>query len=181
MERGLNLLANLAFLLLCVVGIALGVRSLFWPAPPTPIVVAGSGGAPQRPLRPTYVDGETLAVPGVSFSGSAYTLVLVTQKGCTFCDQSMPFYRALGEDEVLSRRTRIVVLAPDEEQVTLEELKRFGVRVDQVARVPLGSLKVSGTPTAIVVNRLGVIERVLPGLLDASRQAQLLSALRVTN
>lgn len=181
MERRLQLLTNLAFLTLCVVGIALGVRSLFWPAPPTPIVVAGAGGAPQRPPRPVYTDGEKLDVPGVSFSESEYTLILVTQKGCTFCDQSMPFYKTLGDDDALSKRTRIVLLAPDDEQVTLEELKKFGVRVDQVAKVPLGNLKVSGTPTAIVVNRQGVIERVLAGMLDAARQAQLLSALKVAS
>lgn len=181
MERRIQLLSHMAFLVLCLVGIALGVRMLFWPAPPTPVVVAGTPGGGPRPERPLYTEGERLAIPGVSFTEQDYTLLLVTQKGCIFCDQSMPFYRALGEDEAVGRRVRIVLVAPDSEDVSRAELAKHGVRVDQVVQVPLGQLKVRGTPTAIVVNRVGEIQRVLPGLLDEARQAQLQAALRTAN
>jgi thioredoxin-related protein len=127
---------------------------------------------------PLYREGETIAVPGVSFTSRDRTLLLVTQKGCRYCDQSMPFYQALGADDALGKRTQIVLLAPDEEAVSREELAQRGVRVDKVIRMSLSQLKVRGTPTAIVVNRQGVIERVLPGLLDEARQAQLMDALK---
>jgi thioredoxin-related protein len=92
----------------------------------------------------------------------------------------MPFYKTLGTDEALAQHTRVVLVAPDEEAESRAELEKHGVRVDQIVRTSLGALKVRGTPTAIVVNRQGLIERVLPGLLDESRQSQLLNVLKKT-
>jgi len=183
MERRMPMLTAVAFIGLCLVGMGLGIKKIFWPEPPTPIVLVPptSTLAPTRPVRPVYANGEQLTLPGVSFGERDYTLVLVTQKGCTYCDQSMPFYQTLGADAALAKRTRIVLVAPDAEGVSREELLKYGVRVDQVVQLPLGQLKVTGTPTAIVVNRDGVIERVLPGMLDSARQTQLLSALGAGN
>jgi hypothetical protein len=182
MERRMPLLTGIAFIGLCLVGMGLGVQRMFWPPALTPVVVVPPPSGPTaRPVRPVYAEGEAFALPGVSFAERDYTLVLVTQKGCTYCDQSMPFYQTLGADAALAKRTRIVLVAPDAEGVSREELQKYGVRVDQVVQLPLGQLKVTGTPTAIVVNRDGVIERVLPGMLDPARQTQLLSALGGVN
>jgi thioredoxin-related protein len=153
------------------------MKTLFWPRSVEPAVAANSAMRP-RPSPEVYSDGELVTIPGVSFGKSDYTLLLVTQKSCRYCEQSMPFYKALGDDRGIAKRTKIVLLAPDDERTSWDELGKHGVRVDQVVRTSLGSLKISGTPTAIVVNRQGIVERALTGLLDEERQTQLLAALR---
>ena len=54
-----------------------------------------------------------LYLEGVDLSQSALTLVVVVQRGCPYCDQSMLFYRSLIEQRALSgANLRIVVVAP---------------------------------------------------------------------
>jgi hypothetical protein len=177
MDKRLQVFTHLAFLGLCLVGMAVGIKALFWPPPPSVVVAGGAAGQPRPEPMPLYSVGEQVEVPGVAFGDREQTLLLVTQKGCRFCDQSMPFYKELGADQGVAARTRVVLLAPDPDEVTREELAKYGVRVDQVVRVPLGRLKVRGTPTAILVGRDGVVSGVWTGLLDEARQAEVRTAL----
>lgn len=170
MERWLNRLTSVAFIGLCVVGMALGIQALTRPrviVNPRPAV---SNGAPQRAL---YQPGERLQLPGVDFSQANHTLVLVVKKGCRYCDESMPFYQKLGANESLAKRTRIVVVAPDDTTVSREELRKYNVRVDQVVQATLAQIKVQGTPTAIVADKAGVVRHVAIGRLEESRQEEL--------
>jgi hypothetical protein len=175
MERQLQLATTIAFLVLCLVGIALGVKHLVAPEAPQ-AVVASARGRPAAP--PIYQAGEQIQVRGVDFATTDRTLLLVVRQGCRFCDESMPFYRKLGTDSAVTARTRIVLVAPDDESVSREELARHGVQVAQVVTVPLGDLKVRGTPTAIIVNRTGTVQRVLTGRLDDAGQEALVEALK---
>jgi thioredoxin-related protein len=106
------------------------------------------------------------------------TLLLVVRKGCRFCDESMPFYKRLGDDPTLAKRTQFVLVAPDGEIVSREELAKQQVRVDQVVTKSLAALKVQGTPTAILVGKTGRIEKVMVGRLDEKQQEELVLALK---
>ena len=181
MDRHIQTLTNLAFLGLCIIGIALGVRSFL---KPTPVLVPGglnslraSAPRPSTP-PPPYQAGEPITLDNVNFAGASHTLLLVVRKGCRFCDESMPFYKRLGEDAEIARRTRLVIVAPDEEVVSREELDKQRVRVDQIVRKPLAGLKVRGTPTAIVVDKSGRVEKVMVGRLDEKQQQELMTALK---
>lgn len=175
MERLLHLASTVAFLILCAVGAALGIKLLLSSPPPPPpaAVVAGA-----RPPIPLYQPGEAIQVGGIDFGSVDRTVLLVVQKGCSFCEQSMPFYQRLGADKTLAGRTRLVAIAPDDEATSRQELERYGVRVDQIVQSSLRQLKVRGTPTAIIVSRRGVIERILPGRLDDAQQEDLVSFLK---
>jgi hypothetical protein len=174
MERRVQFATSIAFLLLCLVGSALGVKALVSPPP----VRATDPLPPPRPQPPTYAVGEQIKVAGVDFRASAQTLVLVVRKGCRFCDESMPFYKQLGDDAAIAKTTRLVIAAPDDEVVSREELAKQAVRVDQVVKVKGGDLKVRGTPTVIVVDRGGTVRQVLIGRLDETKQRELVTTLR---
>jgi hypothetical protein len=177
MERRLQIASSLAFFVLCVVGTAVGIKALLSPDR-APAPVANARGAGPRPTPVLYAPGEKIQVAGVNFELKERTLLLVMQKGCKFCELSMPFYQDLGKDFSITKRTRIVAIAPDEEGISEAELARFGVRVDQIVRLSISQLKVRGTPTAIVVGPGGVIERVMGGQLDEAEQAQLVGLLK---
>lgn len=182
MDRRIQQLTNLAFLLLCLVGVALGVRALFRP---TAVLVPGGlnnlRAANPRPVAQPpvlYATGEAIAVESVDFTRADRTLLMVVRKGCRFCDESMPFYKRLGDDAMIAKRAQLVVVAPDDEAVSREELARQQIRVDHVVKRSLGLLKVRGTPTAIVVNKAGRVEKVMVGRLDEKQQQELMSALK---
>jgi hypothetical protein len=175
MERLVQFATSIAFLLLCLIGSGLGVKALLAP-PPTRI--AGPVQPPRPQPAPTYAVGEPIKVAGVDFRSAEQTLVLVVRKGCRFCDESMPFYKQLGDDIAIKKTTRLVIAAPDDEVVSREELAKQAVRVDQVVKVKGGELKVRGTPTAILVDRGGTVRQVLVGRLDETKQRDLIAALR---
>jgi len=126
----------------------------------------------------TYQVGEAIVLAPVDFNRAERTLLLVVRKGCRFCEESMPFYKRLGDDTVISKRVQLVIVAPDEELASREEFSTQQIRVDQVVKRSLSGLKVMGTPTAIVVNKQGRIEKVMAGRLDDKQQQELMSALK---
>ncbi len=179
MERHLQHATAIAFLALCVVGCAMGIKALG--APAAPVVRTGSVARTAPAPPPTYTVGEKLTLAGVDFEAAEQTLLLVVRKGCRFCDESMPFYKQLGDDASIAKRTRLVIAAPDEEQVSREELAKQAVRVDQVVKVSAGQLKVRGTPTAILVDRSGAVRQVFIGRLDEAKQQELVGALKAAS
>ncbi|GMV23129.1 MAG: hypothetical protein AMXMBFR57_30780 [Acidimicrobiia bacterium] len=104
LERWLQTASSIAFLALCVVGTALGVRALTRPAPP-PQTAIPPGAV--RPAIPLAKSGDRIAVPGVDFSKSDRTLLLVLKKGCVYCEASMPFYQQLATDSGITATTRL--------------------------------------------------------------------------
>lgn len=181
MERRLQLASSIAFLVLCLVGTALGIRELVRVPPPPPPQVANVAVPAARPPRPVYQPGERMQISGVNFAAADRTLMLVVQKGCSFCEVSMPFYQRLGADAAIAKRTRLVAVAPDEVTISQADFAKFGVRVDQVVQSSLSQIKVRGTPTAILVDRNGVIEQVLSGRLTESQEQALVDLLRATS
>ena len=83
---------------------------------------------------------------GVDFAAAEQTLVMVLQSDCPYCEQSLPFYRSLKSLPRESDDLQIVIVAPP------------------------------GTPTLLLVDRDGVIEAAWMGLLDQSREAEVLAA-----
>lgn len=92
----------------------------------------------------------------------------------------MPFYKQLGDDPAIAKRTRLVIAAPDDETVSREELAIRDVRVDQVIKVSAGQLKIRGTPTAILVDRSGAVRQVLIGRLDEAKEQELVGMLKAS-
>jgi len=178
MERIVQFATSIAFLLLCIVGSGLGLRALVAPPPPPAARVADPPAGRASAPPPTYAVGESIKVAGVDFNAANQTLLLVVRKGCRFCEESMPFYKQLGDDRAIAKTTKLVIAAPDEENVSRDELAKQGVRVDQIVKVKGGQLKVRGTPTAILVDRKGTVREVLIGRLDETKQRELVAALR---
>jgi hypothetical protein len=127
-----------------------------------------------NPTRPqSYKEGDLLEIPGLNLLGSQ-TLILFLRSQCQYCTDSMGFYRRLGDAQ---RKTRVVVLGYEPEDVLRTYLDAHAVRVDQTVSVTPKGLKFRGTPTLMLVGPAGIIRRVwfgkLPSLADESEIIEL--------
>jgi len=119
------------------------------------------------------------ALPGYSWDGHSQILLLALRKGCHFCEDSMPFYRELLKAEKNGgSKAHLVSVLPDEEIDATRLLHDAQLDVPMVAPFQLQRLHVSGTPTLILVNGNGTVEKVWVGEQDAAGQQAILDAIR---
>jgi hypothetical protein len=160
MKDKLDLFANIVVIIVGLVWSTIFVRNYFFAAP--------SGFEPFKP-------GEFLGeVPGTDWSKHDRTLVIALKIGCTYCEQSMPFYRKLSEMEA---NTQLVVVFPDKKEAVENYLAMHKLRIRAISGLPLKSLKVGGTPTLILLDGNGRVLRSWAGLLSARGEEDVLKHL----
>jgi len=123
--------------------------------------------------------GETFpSVPALRLASQEPTLVLAMRDGCHFCEDSMPFYRQLGNlKQAGSVSTNLLAVLPDAPPIAAALLKSHQVDVPFAASVPLDKLGVIGTPTLILVGANRKVIRVWVGELALSAQRDVIAAL----
>ena len=139
------------------------------------MVFRGDIGSHQSPQDPSKeLIGKTITLPGVPFSKTRNSLVVVVSTACHFCKDSLPFYKQLGE-KACGRLNMIAVL-PQSEVEAQKFLQDAGVHATQVVSASLDSIGINGTPTVLLVNEKGKIKRAWIGKLDEKGQESLLTA-----
>lgn len=121
------------------------------------------------------LEGRTIRLPGVQFTSQSDTLVMAISTQCHFCRASEPFYKELAEK--YANRVKLVAVLPQ----PLREAEQY-VHVSiapniQVISAPLASLGVTGTPTLLLVNSNGRVQKAWVGKLNDPSQQQVQSAL----
>jgi thioredoxin-related protein len=112
----------------------------------------------------------------VNWAQNRATLVLALQKGCHFCTESAEFYkRLLAERE---GRIRIIAVLPQEVSDASAYLSYIGVHVDRVIQSPLNAIDVRGTPTLMLVNKRGIVEKVWIGKLPTDKEVEVIKTVR---
>jgi hypothetical protein len=122
--------------------------------------------------------GQTLApLPGYSWSRYPKTLVIAIRRGCPYCDASLPFYRRLGEQEKSNvLRVHVLVVMPNDASWGSGFLEKNEVEVEGIFGQRLDALRVSGTPTVLLLDSSGRIERTWVGLLSPRREQEVMNA-----
>jgi hypothetical protein len=169
-KKGFNLetATNIAIIVLCVVASAALIRNFFF--------------RPQGPQAPDQVKvGERIeAVKPILPAGSARTLVVAISPTCHFCNDSMPFYqRLMSERDKKGSAVKVVgaVPSPDVQKAEAEHLATAQVSFDGLSPVDFQKIKVPGTPTLLLVDAAGKVEKVWVGKLDESGEKEVLAAL----
>lgn len=160
-------LANVAVITVSILAAATYVRT--WRHEPPP-----------RPAPTTYAPGDVLPAFGdFSYSRASRSLLLFVSSRCHFCTDSMPFYR-----ELLAQRSRgnpsiaVIALGREREQDLRAYLGSHGVNVDRAISVQGRSdLKLSATPTVLLLNSAGRVQHVWIGALHQDQQRDVLNAL----
>ncbi len=152
---------------------------------PLPEILVGSSSTPvQSPKRQTHpVDrgalvGQTLApLAGYGWGSYRKTLVIAIRIGCPYCDSSLGFYRQLGEQERSSMiRAHVLLVMPNDASTGGGYLRRNGVEVQEIFGQELDDLRVSGTPTLLLLDSSGRIEREWVGKLSPRGEKDVISA-----
>ncbi len=116
----------------------------------------------------------TVASLDIDWKQNRQTLILAISSTCHFCTESAPFYRRLTE---IRGKTRLVAILPQPVQDGKEYLKRLGVSVDQIKQASLDQIGVRGTPTLLLVDSSGVVERAWMGKLNRDQEQAVLDVL----
>jgi hypothetical protein len=122
--------------------------------------------------------GEKVSLEGIDWVKNERTLLLALQSDCRFCSESAPFYRRLTQELGEPRAVRLIAVLPQQVDDGQKYLNELDVTVDEVKQVSFESLKVGGTPTLILVDSAGVVERVWLGKLSFTQEAEVLSRLK---
>lgn len=112
---------------------------------------------------------------GIDFAEGKQTLIMVLQSDCTFCHQSMSFYRRLLEHD--RNDVQIVVAAPPHDSGLGDYLTSESIEPDSVVFVDSGVIPATGTPTLLLVDGDGLVMHTWIGLLNAERETEVFEAL----
>lgn len=123
--------------------------------------------------------GDRLAeVPGLDWSRHAHTLVLALNTGCDFCEQSAPFYQRLADaQEPGGNDLGIVAVFPNDAETVRQFMAKDNLRIRSLAELSLEKLHVNATPTLILVDDKGRVERSWIGALTPPDELELLKSL----
>jgi thioredoxin-related protein len=119
------------------------------------------------------------ALPGYSWGQHRKSLVLVVRKGCHYCEDSMPFYRELAKAQKEGESNAdLVSVLPDGGTDAAHLLQDAQLDVPIIASFPLQQIHISATPTVILVDRNGKVEKTWVGEQPVDGQKAILSAIR---
>jgi thioredoxin-related protein len=122
--------------------------------------------------------GSTLPL-AYDWSRSNKTLVLVLSETCRFCDESASFYQTLLNQFSDRNKIQFVAVFPQDAVSAKKHLADLNVQIVEVIQSPVSTLKVSGTPTLILVDNTGKVIDFWVGKLSASGEAALVERLRL--
>lgn len=163
--KRLDLIANVAVIVTSVA--LLGFLGNSW---------YGSHYGPQSRLgRTRAIVGSTVKLTGVDFTRNGKTLLIAISSTCHFCKESQPFYRQLADMPTANANLVAVLPMP---QRDAEEYVHSTISPSlRVISASLDTIDVDSTPTLLLVDGQGKVEKAWVGKLDDSGQKQVQSQL----
>lgn len=131
------------------------------------------------PARPVALKpGQTVPISGIDWGKSRHTLVLALQTGCHFCAASAPFYRDLLKKQQDGGWQAVAVL-PQPVEKSLAYMRAQGYSVPVVRQMNLAAIGVAGTPTLLLVDQRGKLQKQWVGQLAPAKENEVAEALGV--
>ena len=128
------------------------------------------------PTKPPIEIGARIDLSGVEWQKNDVTLLFVLSTKCTFCAESMPFYKRIVQE--VGERTRLIALFPQDVADARQYLEDQGVAFHDVRQLTPGVLNVSGVPTLILVDRQGIVRDFWLGKVGPNVESVLLTRLK---
>ena len=167
-KSALDTVANIAIILVCAIAAFVLIRNQFFPPRPP--------GAPPQVEKGERFD----QLKGVVPAGTDRALVVALAPNCGYCNQSMPFYKQLIDERNKKSSPVKVIAVVRSEQEKAEEAQKFtsvGTQPDNMVHLDFSTIKVPGTPTVLYVDNTGKVLDVWVGMLDESKQKDVLEVL----
>lgn len=124
--------------------------------------------------------GEKINAPhGYDWHSYPETLVVAVRRGCIYCERSYPLYRRLDSlEHGGGLKPHMLIVMPDDPVGGAELLRSQQITSQSISNTPLGDVKVSGTPTLLLVDANGRLLQSWVGELDSSKADALVAQLR---
>jgi hypothetical protein len=113
--------------------------------------------------------GTPFALKDIHWEASRKNLVLALSTTCHYCNESAEFYRRLAK-ECEARGVRTIAVLPQ----TKSEAQSYLAEIRQSS---LAALEIGGTPTLLLVDGQGKVERVWFGKLPPEKEKDILAKL----
>jgi len=138
-------------------------------------VVLARYSASYRTPRSATAGDHLAKIPGLDWNQHRRTLLLVLNTGCHYCQDSVPFYQKLAQAQRPDGDDlEIVAVFPNEAEMVHQFIAHVGLSIRSVPSVALDRLRVDATPTLILVDQEGRIERAWVGILTSRQEMDLL-------
>lgn len=129
-----------------------------------------------QPKPTEIVKGTKISLPDVNWLQNRKTLLVVLQKDCRFCSESMPFYKKLvGKSK--EKGIQMVAVLPDSREEGIQYLKENGVEIQEFRQSKLGEINVRGTPTLILTDEKGEVLNSWIGKLSFEKENEVMDSL----
>lgn len=129
----------------------------------------------QQPPK-EIVRGTKIDLPNVDLQSNGKTILLVMQKSCHFCTESMPFYKNLIQ-RASEKGVKVIAVLPDSIEQSNQYLNEHGIKVNEVRQSSLSSVDVEGTPTLIMLNQKGEVSNSWVGKLPSEKEQEVINQL----
>jgi hypothetical protein len=167
MKPKIEIAANVTVILLALVIGSFFVRDRFF--------------KPSLKINEIKVGDRLISLKGWDWSAHNRTLVLVLRKGCHFCEDSAPFYQRLVTTKQEGSTVDLMAVFPDNEGAVGNIMKSEGLDFPALGGVPLESLKVSGTPTLLLIDASGTVLNAWTGVLSPRQELEVMKAVACPN
>ena len=166
LSRKVEMFANVAIMLVAIVLCVVLVKKF---------VLTDAAPADSRGKQPEV--GAKVALPDTDFAANDKTLLMALKKDCRYCSESAEFYRkvtsAAGEKNV-----RVIALFPHSAKDGQEYLSQINVSVEDKRQADFAALHVAGTPTLILTDKTGAIQKVWMGKLPPEKEKEVIDSLQ---
>jgi hypothetical protein len=132
----------------------------------------------ERDGAPPRLKGLTLPqLSGYRWGSHPETLVLALRGDCHYCKDSMPFYRRLSDlEKNNSLHAHLLAVMPSDQKSGAAALQSGGLTVESVFDQPLDSIRVSGTPTLLLLDSNGRVTDAWGGQLTSQGEDDVIAA-----
>ena len=107
--------------------------------------------------------GSRFVINEVNWSDNEMTLVFALSTQCHYCNESAEFFKRT--INIISKQPKAGFMAifPQDENAARDYLSRQGVSIPRIRSLNPSSIGIRGTPTLLLVDRLGIIRRIWEG------------------
>lgn len=175
LQKNLDILSNIALIICCTLFILFLIKNSFLSnfkaefnteTYPT----ANDKRLPNFNAKPTSFTsvGKQLSNLNVDWAKNQQTLLIVLQKGCRFCDDSIPFYQRLVNELSYQSKTKIIAVLPQNIDEGKNYLKSKKLEIPNVIQADTEQVGARGTPTLLLIDNSGIVLEQWTGKLPNS-------------
>lgn len=165
-----DLLTNIAIIVVALIAGATLIKNQ-WTGKQSQLKV------PMRTASPTPYQGTHISLREMDWSAKDKTMVFVLSTKCHFCSESVPFYQSVLRKTSALPHLAAVAVFPQDELEAKSYADKSGLPFDRIVHSDLKSIAIRGTPTLLLVDSKGIVQRSWAGQLSKKQESDVMDSL----